>query len=72
MAYYEAAAAIALRNHLRRAGEQDGHAGEKGGARSQGKPKKVEEEKVVMRCGFPRVLKPVVPVSMASASGKTR
>jgi hypothetical protein len=44
---YEAAAAIALRDHLRRVEE-------KGGARSHGRlPKQVEEERVaVMSCGI--------------------
>nr|TKW08700.1 hypothetical protein SEVIR_6G041240v2 [Setaria viridis] len=59
---YEAAAAVALQNHLRH--------GEKGGARSHGRPKQVEEERVVMRCGVLGILKRVLPLSGASWSGK--
>jgi hypothetical protein len=49
---YEAAAAIALRDHLRREEE-------KGGARSLGRlPKQVEDERVaVMSCGVLGILK---------------
>ncbi|CAL5003744.1 unnamed protein product [Urochloa decumbens] len=57
---YEAAAAVALRGH---SGE------EKGGARSHGRPKQVEE-KVVMRCGVLRIFKRVLPLSGTSGSGK--
>ncbi|PUZ50355.1 hypothetical protein GQ55_6G052800 [Panicum hallii var. hallii] len=60
---YEAAAAVALRDHLR-------HGGEKGGARSHGRPKQVEEGKVVMRCGVLRIVKRILPISGESGSGK--
>jgi len=61
---YEAAAAVALRDHLR-------HGGEKGGARSHGRPKQVEEKKAVMRCGVLSIIKRILPVSGDSGpSGK--
>ncbi|RLM60323.1 hypothetical protein C2845_PM14G04090 [Panicum miliaceum] len=61
---YEAAAAVALRDHVRHAG------GEKGGARSHDRPKQVEEGKVVMRCGVLRIVRRILPISGDSGSGK--